>query len=222
MTRSLSQWADANGFVLPPLLRQLDADGRCAYPDPATWRSQWRSRTLAAQPALSCVYDMEWLDSDAASETVAEWLNPRFQNGRRFLPFAQTGAGDAYCLTPAGNGDLGVALVWHDLAESRLTAASFEDFVYESLVLSAGDFSHLTEDGFTREEAGQCVAANISYLKPFLSERYRAGLDALLQGGNPQAPADGMITLEAQQTALGVLAEISEAPFSVVARWECE
>lgn len=221
MERSLSLLADTHGFALPPLLRQLEADGRSSYPDLEIWRSQWRALTLAAQPALSCVYDLEWTNAESAAKTIAEWLNPEYQHGRRFLPFAQTGAGDAYCLTPAANGDLGVVLVWHDSAESEFTAASFEDFAYESLVLSAAEFSHLTDEGFTREEARQCVLANVAYLKPLLSQKYQTGLERLLADGNPDALADGMITADAEEAALALMPQVDPAPFAVLARWEC-
>ena len=222
MISSLSELASASSLVLPTLLLQIETDERSVYPDVMTWRHEWKLRTLAAQPVLSCIYDFEWLAPDAASEVLAGWLSPRFQNGRRFLPFAQTGAGDAYCLTPIGNGSLGIAIVWHDREKSQVTAASFDDFVYESLVLSAVDFSDLIDDGFTRDEAMQCVVANISYVKPFLSEGHQIGLEHILHSAELEATAEGMISENVGHAALARLPQLEEPTFVVVPRWECE
>lgn len=222
MVNSLSELSDATGLELPMLLLQIEVDGRSVYPDVTIWRDQWRSLTLAAHPVLSCVHDFEWLAPCAASNMAADWLNPRFQNGRKFLPFAQTGAGDAYCLTPMANGSVGVAIVWHDREKSHVETASFEDFVYTSLVSSAVDFSHLIDEGLSTDEATQCVLANIAYLKPLLSERYRIGVERMLGDAKSELTRSGMIGKDAGHAALVLVTKVDKRPFVVVSQWECE
>src|SRR6478735_4169535 len=86
--------AQAHGIPLPALLRHLIEAGLADYgADVKAWVADWRANKLAAQPALSCIDDFEWIKADEAAETIDEWLNPAYQHGRRFLPFAQTGAG---------------------------------------------------------------------------------------------------------------------------------
>lgn len=221
---TFSALADAGGIALPATLRQLIDAGWTGYgADIEAWRADWKARTLAAQPVLSCVYDLEWIDAKQAGEFIGEWLNPAFQHGRRFLPFAQTGAGDAYCLTPLANGGAGVALVWHDRGSSRIEAASFDAFVYEALVRSAADFSHLIDDDFSPAEAVQCVAANIAALKGYLPEAMKAGLECMLADALPEPNEKEavMIGEETAQAALALLPEVEDAAFAVVARWEC-
>ncbi|WP_416048767.1 SMI1/KNR4 family protein [Cupriavidus basilensis] len=221
---TFSALADASGITLPAMLRQLIDTGRTGYgADIEVWRTDWKASTLAAQPVLSCVYDLEWIDAKQAGESIAKWLNPAFQHGRRFLPFAQTGAGDAYCLTPLANGDIGVALVWHDRGTSRIEAVSFAAFVYEALVCSAADFSHLLDDDYSPAEAVQCVAANIEALRGYLPEAMRAGLARVLADAlpGPDDEAAKMISDETTQAVLALLPEVEDEAFAVVARWEC-
>jgi hypothetical protein len=114
------------GIEIPPLLAQLLAGG---------------------PPELASFSDFEWIDAAEAAGTIDEWLDAKWQDGRRFLPFAQSGAGDAYCLMPldgtgtgTGGGDtVGVAFVWHDAEESRIEHASFSDFVCAKFLQTFAD-----------------------------------------------------------------------------------
>ncbi|MEN5162442.1 SMI1/KNR4 family protein [Achromobacter kerstersii] len=217
--------AQAHGIPLPALLRHLIEAGLADYgADVKAWVADWRANKLAAQPALSCIDDFEWIKADEAAETIDEWLNPAYQHGRRFLPFAQTGAGDAYCLTPLSNGGVGVALVWHDADTSKIEAVSFDVFAYEAVVRSAGDASHLIDDGFSRAEAAQCVAANLRAVAPSLPQDLRAELDGiarLLTGSDGQADGPALVPAAAVDAALARVPAVQDAPFVVVARWEC-
>ena len=218
-----AELAEASGIALPGALRQLIDAGLTGYGDIEAWRSDWKGNTLAARPVLSCMADLEWIDAGQASETVQEWLNPAYQHGRRFLPFAETGAGDAYCLTPTADGGIGVALVWHDSDDARIEWASFDAFAFDALLRSAQDCTHLIEDGFSPEESVTCVRENIHVLKAYLPDAMRAGLDRLLADaarcatGEPGALAgpDAVLAAEA------LLPPVDDETFDVVARWEC-
>ncbi|WP_176461329.1 SMI1/KNR4 family protein [Bordetella genomosp. 1] len=119
------------GFELPPELAAWYRSGVAGTPDGA---------------AMAAVYDFEWLDPEDSQRDIDEWLNPAAQNGNRYFPFAQSGAGDAYCLVRLADGREGVACVWHDDDESRLDHASFADFVAASHLSSFADLSHLDGD----------------------------------------------------------------------------
>lgn len=217
--------AQAHGIPLPALLRHLIEAGLADYgADVKAWVAGWKANTLAAQPALSCIDDFEWIKADEAAETIDEWLNPAYQHGRRFLPFAQTGAGDMFCLTPLSNGGVGVALVWHDDDTSKVEAVSFDVFAYEAVVRSAADASHLIDEKFSRAEAAQCVAANLRAVAPLLPQDLRAELDGiaqLLAGSDGQADGPALIPDAAVNAALARVPAVQDAPFAVVARWEC-
>lgn len=89
------------GIVLPDLLRKLLGSGKTEYA--SEWQSTWRDRMLQGAAPFSSLYDFEWIDAIQARQEIERWLNPKVQNGKNFLPFAQSGAGDAYCLLPTAN-----------------------------------------------------------------------------------------------------------------------
>lgn len=220
---ALAELAEDCGIALPAMLRQLIDAGHTSYGDIAAWRADWKSNTLAARPVLSCMDDLEWIDAGQARETAEEWLNPAYQHGRRFLPFAESGAGDAYCLTPTADGGLGVSLVWHDSDDARVAWASFEAFVFDALVRSASDIGHLVEDGFTPAGAVACVRANVGILKAYLPQAMQAELDRLMAGA-PPVPTDAStawIDAASANAALTLLPPMADKPFEVVPRWEC-
>ena len=96
--------AEQTSLPLPPLLAQLLASGQTHYgPD---WASTWRERSLQGSPAFISWDDFEWQRAEDARTTISDWLNPADQAGRRFLPFGESGAGDAFCLTPLDDGRL--------------------------------------------------------------------------------------------------------------------
>ncbi|SEJ89303.1 hypothetical protein SAMN05444746_104274 [Variovorax sp. OK212] len=154
------------GIEIPPLLAQLLAGG---------------------PPALASFSDFEWIDAAEAAGTVDEWLDAKWQDGRRFLPFAQSGAGDAYCLMPldgtgtgTGGGDtVGVAFVWHDAEESRIEHASFSDFVCAKFLQTFADMSWLEESDLSEEEMAERVVADVAAVSAFMDAGTAAWLQAL-------------------------------------------
>ncbi|KRB02384.1 SMI1/KNR4 family protein [Lysobacter sp. Root690] len=210
------------GIPLPSTFARLLADGRTRYGDNlADWKANWSDYTLRAQPLLSCAYDLEWIDAEQAGEIVDDWLNPGFQNGRAFLPFAISGAGDAYCLMTTAAGTSGVGMVWHDRDDSAIETASFEHFVFTSLVESAADFEHLLDD-FSSAQARECVLANMRAAAAYLPANLNHALDALI---SPQLPEDesdiAMISQATAEAAFGVLLPFAQERFAVVPRWQC-
>jgi hypothetical protein len=218
--------AEHTGIALPPLLRALILAGRTGYGE--NWRDTWRQRCLEDPPAFTSWYDFEWLDAATCRQTVDEWLNPAAQGGRRFLPFAQSGAGDMYCLMPY-EGGVGVALVLHDMRCSELEYRSFGDFVLRRFLDTFVCLDHLRHS-FSEAEAYTVVRSDLACLAPYL-----APADAAYLQGFCQLPPTQHVFLPGPMAQpQPVLALMSQAqfdqectrfsaptlpPFEVVPRW---
>lgn len=228
---SFQHLSAATGIPLPSMLQQLVEDGKTRYGESrADWQENWRDRLLTTPPALSCAYDLEWIDAQDAQESIDDWLNPTAQMGLTFLPFAQSGAGDCYCLikTPEL---AGVGRVDHDGSEFFIAHASFEDFVFYQLLESLADFSHLVDEDFNEEEAYRCVVADVQCLRSYFSGE-RASKLALfskrpLSYSEVQRPCrkqvERMPHLITQQELNAEFAALSKPPdkgFGLKARWE--
>lgn len=146
------------GIEIPPLLAQWLAGG---------------------PPALACLGDFEWTDASEAAATIDEWLDAKWQDGRRFLPFAQSGAGDAYCLAPLEGGTVGVAFVWHDSDESSVGYASFADFVCARFLESFADLSFLEDWDLEEDEMAGRVIADVATVTAFMDADTAAWLQGL-------------------------------------------
>lgn len=219
---SFESLAIRTGISLPPAFASLLADGGTRYGENAAdWKAHWSDYTLRAQPLLSCAYDLEWIDARKAGEIVDGWLNPGFQNGRAFLPFAISGAGDAYCLMRAATGETGVGLVWHDKHDSAIQTADFEQFVFASLVESAADFEHLLDD-FSPAQSRECVLANVRAAAAYLPDYLNRTLDALMAPESLDEQSEsGMISAQLAKAALSVVLPFEQERFAVTPRWSC-
>ncbi|MBN7136761.1 hypothetical protein A7A76_18615 [Lysobacter enzymogenes] len=224
MTPTFESLAAHCGIALPPMLARLHADGRTRYgANREDWQANWREYTLRAQPLLSSVYDFEWIDAAKAERIVEEWLHPRFQDGRAFLPFAISGAGDAYCLMRNAAGEMaGAGMVWHDRGDSAMEAASFEQFVFARLVESALDLEHLLDD-FSPAQARDCVLADFEAAAAYLPGAAADALRALATAAEPvEDDSTGMIGGDVAARALSIYPAFQSPRFVVVPRWECE
>lgn len=155
------------GIALPPLLKEFLASGKTHYgPD---WADTWRQRCLQDPPLFMSWQDFEWIDAEASREIIEGWLNPSAQNGRRFLPFAQSGAGDAWCLTPLDTHGVGVALVLHDDEASSVAHACFDDFVCAGFLQAFADLSDQLDE-FSEPEALQLLQADVAQTTRFMTQ----------------------------------------------------
>lgn len=156
---NFQQLADHIGIILPAMLANWLEDGSTRYDN---WAETWRERMLNSPPPLISTYDFEWISAENARGIQTDWLNPKYQQGIRFLPFACTGAGDCYALVPLAKDTLPVALITHDSGRVTWYAASFAEFAYLLLLEACADNEHLLEDGFLEAEADQCLLADMS------------------------------------------------------------
>jgi hypothetical protein len=157
-TLTFDDLSQRTGIVLPPLLRRLIDGG---------------------QPTLASFCDFEWIDAGQAGEIIDEWLDAKWQGGRQFLPFAQSGGGDAYCLVPLPGDAVGVSLVWHDDEESRVDHGSFSDFVCAMFLQTFADLSHLEEWDLSGPEIAERVIADVAAVTLFMDAQTAAWLQGL-------------------------------------------
>lgn len=174
------------------------------------------------------LYDFEWITAADSRQHTASWLNPENQQGRRFLPFAESGAGDVYCLTPVDEGAPGVALVYHDAEFSRIAYRSFDDFICASFLEAFADMSHLVDD-FSEQEALLILRQDVRLVAGLLSDapaKYLESLAALPPGFHePSQPGDhakvfALISQAQLEAELGCFPSPNLPPFKVTARWE--
>ncbi|MDZ7867072.1 SMI1/KNR4 family protein [Acidovorax sp.] len=231
LLQALDALAADTGIALPPLLRHLVAGGATAYgPD---WAATWRERCLSAPPPLISCGDFEWLDAQGVRTTAEEWLNPAYQNGQRLVPFAETGAGDAWCLLPLeGSPEPGVALVRHDSGASEVGYRSFQDFACVQLLRALADLSDWTgEDGFTTAQACQVVRNDVDQVAAGMHAATGAWLRALSRAqpllrevrDGPRCPPRTVPSLVSQSALLEALERFSppDVALAITARWEC-
>ncbi|MFZ6743793.1 SMI1/KNR4 family protein [Undibacterium sp. JH2W] len=179
--KEASTLAMAAQIELPALLQALYRDGLSSYgKDRADWQANWEHYMQEAPPALISSYDFEWLDAEAIAQTINGWLKPESQNGRSFFPFAQSGAGDVFCLT-AHEGECVVVYIWHDSDRHTIEAFSFADFMYSRLVTAMTDISHLVDDLSGTDKARSCLLADIRRLSTYLPAEDAARLQAYLE-----------------------------------------
>ena len=217
---------------LPPMLKDLLASGATEYgPD---WQSTYRERILNNPPAFINFGDFEWIDAETARLEIKSWLIPQVQGGRRFLPFAQSGAGDMYCLmpyeAPDGQQLLGVSLVWHDSDSSQIDHASFRDFVCSHYLEAFADLNELVGN-YSIEGALQAIRADVSQATRFMSDADREYLESfcrpeLLQQrpfqSGPRRPPEACWSLLSEEQ---LRVEVQKLPspditFDVIAPWE--
>jgi hypothetical protein len=232
MTDAFVRLAGDNGIPLPETLLGLYRDQRTDYG--TDWPSVWKQRMLEDPPALISSYDFEWNTPEQIETVIAQWLAPTHQHGHRFFPFGRSGAGDAYCLMPLGDGRICVALIWHDRDKSRIAYPDFDAFIAARFVETMADLSHLVDElvdeDFSPEQARQCLLTDLAQMSSHLSELLRARLTALASGELKQRPYRygtkrtesvwSLIAQDDEDHALGELC-IADAPdFAVVARWD--
>ncbi|MDU8351175.1 hypothetical protein RYA05_04600 [Pseudomonas syringae pv. actinidiae] len=178
--------------------------------------------------AFSANHELEWIDPLDATAIIETWLCARFQGGARFLPFAESGAGDAYCFIELPSGESGVGTVWNDSVMSHIEYASLGDFFFAKLVEEFSDVSELR-----RDDVIDVLNADLNSVRWFLTLDQQRVLDALLaktpvsrpyQYG-PMAPLEYVLSLVSQEEMKILLATAKLAEpiaFAVVQPWECE
>lgn len=178
--------------------------------------------------AFSANHDLEWIDPLDATAIIETWLCARFQDGARFLPFAESGAGDAYCFIQLPGGESGVGVVWNDSVMSHIEYASLGDFFFAKLVEAFSDVSGLSED-----DPVAALNTDLDSIRWFLTLDQQRVLDALLAKTpvsrpyryGPEAPIEQVVSLVSQEEMKILLATSKLAEpiaFAVVQPWECE
>lgn len=221
--------AEEVGIELPSALQAMIEAGRTRYGE--DWRRNWRERCLHEPPALISCFDFEWIDASAAREEVHSWLNPGLQEGRRFLPFAETGAGDVYCLVPQETDQPGVALLWHDRDYASVDYRDFNGFLCAQFLQAFSDLSHLVDDGYSDSEALRVLELDVRLTAVHLASQERELLlhhlkslpaHRLMQEGQRLPPRRVLHLISERQCEAGVQPFLlcSSARFCVVFPYE--
>ncbi|PKV43171.1 SMI1/KNR4 family protein SUKH-1 [Janthinobacterium sp. 61] len=172
---TLSEIEHKHGFSYPALYRQLERDGMLAVGE---YGPDWYKLvypTLKDKPTLLLhADDFELLNIEAVAEAADtlrdaddyRQIDPAF----RFIPFAQTGAGDHYCFFASSlhEGELPIVLLWHDQNEAQYLAKNLQDFVFHMLLISMADqdtYNEVSDEEF-REQLAKTLGTHARYLTP--------------------------------------------------------
>ncbi|MCM2569077.1 SMI1/KNR4 family protein [Janthinobacterium kumbetense] len=200
---TLAEIEQQYSFTYPALYRQLDRDGMLAVGE---YGPDWYKLvypTLTERPTLLLhADDFELLSVKAAAAAMEELADPddyrQIDPAFRFIPFAQTGAGDHYCFFASGqqDGDMPVVLLWHDQDEAQYLAKNLQDFLFHMLLNSMADqdtYNDVSDDEF-KEQLANTLGTHARYLTARQAEVLQALLardiidyDVLLPKGRKEA-----------------------------------
>ncbi|MED5616020.1 SMI1/KNR4 family protein [Janthinobacterium sp. P210005] len=200
---TLAEIEQQHGFTYPALYRQLDRDGMLAVGE---YGPDWYKLvypTLTERPTLLLhADDFELLSVKAAAAAMVELADPddyrQIDPAFRFIPFAQTGAGDHYCFFASGqhDGDMPVVLLWHDQDEAQYLAKNLQEFLFHMLLNSMADqdtYNDVSDDEF-KEQLANTLGTHARYLTARQAEVLQALLardiidyDVLLPKGRKEA-----------------------------------
>lgn len=172
---TLSEIERQHGFAYPALYRQLERDGML---DVGEYGTDWYKLvypTLKDQPTLLLhADDFELLNIKAVADELAALHDAddyrQVDPALRFIPFAQTGAGDHYCFFASGeqNGEMPVVLLWHDQDAAQYLAKNLQDFLFHMLLNSMADqdtYNEVSDEEF-REQLEKTLLTHARYLPP--------------------------------------------------------
>ena len=170
---TLSEIERQHGFAYPSLYRQLERDGML---DVGEYGPDWYKLvypTLKDKPTLLLhADDFELLNIKAVADAAETLLDPhdyrQIDPALRFIPFAQTGAGDHYCFFASGeqDGELPIVLLWHDQNEAQYVARNLQDFLFHMLLNSMADqdtYNEVSDEEF-REQLTNTLGTHARYL----------------------------------------------------------
>ena len=182
---TLSEIERQHGFACPSLYRQLEREGML---DVGEYGPDWYKLvypTLTERPTLLLhADDFELLSVKAVAAAMEELADPddyrQIDPALRFIPFAQTGAGDHYCFFASSQhaGEMPVVLLWHDQNEARYLAKNLQDFLFHMLLKSMADQDTYNE--VSDEEFKEQLATTLGTHARYLTARQADVLQALL------------------------------------------
>lgn len=170
---TLAEIEQQHSFTYPALYRQLERDGMLAVGE---YGPDWYKLvypTLTERPTLLLhADDFELLSVKAVAAAMEELADPddyrQIDPALRFIPFAQTGAGDHYCFFASGqhDGEMPIVLLWHDQSEAQYLAKNLQDFLFHMLLNSMADqdtYNDVGDEQF-REQLAKTLDTHARYL----------------------------------------------------------
>lgn len=120
--------------------------------------------------AMRSVEDLFWLDAEEAEREIDEWLHPDEQQGRTFLPFANNGSGEPWCLVRLETGETGIAQALHYGQLTSLAHTDISSWIASHYVSVASDVSRLPH----QTEVGAALIREVQLLHAALLPADRA------------------------------------------------
>lgn len=130
-----------HNFEFPLLYKQLDNDGMLNIGE---YGPNWYAEVyplLKQNPSLLLhSYDFELLNSKSVNEAIEELQDPedyrQIKKEFKFIPFAQSGAGDHYCffVNEEKDGNIPIVYLWHDSNEINYLAKNLQDFIFKMIL----------------------------------------------------------------------------------------
>ena len=172
---TLSDLEHAGGFAYPLLYKQLEYDGMLDVGEYGpTWYQQVYPALKERPTLLLHADDFELLSVKAVAAAIEELAAPddyrQIDPALRFIPFAQTGAGDHYCFFASSQhaGEMPVVLLWHDQNEAQYVAKNLQDFLFHMLLSSMADqdtYNEVSDKEF-KEQLANTLGTHARYLTP--------------------------------------------------------
>ncbi|MFB9077306.1 SMI1/KNR4 family protein [Flavobacterium procerum] len=209
-----------HGFEFPILYKQLDADGMLNIGEYGpNWYAEVYPTLKDNPPLLLHSYDFELLNLKSVNEEIADisdpddyrQINPEF----KFIPFAQSGAGDHYCffLNEEQNGDIPVVYIWHDSNEANYLAKNLQDFIFRMILTDMANQDLYNE--VSDEEFRSNIESVFKTHKKYLTEQQNQILEQILKRdiidyevvfAKRKEPARGLLTdIEFKQLLLDII-----------------
>lgn len=160
-------------FQYPQLYKQLETDGML---DVGDYGPNWYSDIfpkLKDQPTLLLhSYDFELLNPKAVDEAIKELADPenyqQIKSEFKFIPFAQSEAGDHYCflVSAQDQDDIPIVLLWHDSNEANYLAKNLQDYIFRAILtdMSEQDTYNDVEDEEFKSNLSNTLKTHTKYL----------------------------------------------------------
>jgi len=167
-------------FTYPNLYHQLFKDNMLDYGKPGpNWYEDVYPTLKEHPPLLMLANEYEQMSFEDIQSEMQSFRNSddyrQCYQGLKFVPFAQSGAGDLYCfyLNEQEGDNIPIVYVWHDMNQVDYRAKNLQDFIFMTLidrVFDKEDFNDLLTTDF--EES--CVKTLKSHAKYLSSEQVDA------------------------------------------------
>jgi hypothetical protein len=182
-------------FTYPSIYKRLWEDGKLdwykGWNEPWQPNRNWKTEVypvIKDKPPilLHTGGDLQMLRPEAIADyEFPDWWHPE----HRFVPFAETGAGDVFAFYANVNidGDTPIVLAFHDNNEAIYLAQNFEDFIFRTMLEAVADIdeNHIALNFNDRcDEFRECIQNDLRTVKLYLKPAYVTVLEQCYDSAN--------------------------------------